>query len=112
MTAERHASVLAGLRNELDGLRADRGISEKFADWHHRLMACLKAIVVEFPDCVSLCEELQAINYELRPEIEDVLPESLPKDLIMTQNYRMYFRKQCDRAAEAINALLYALRAA
>jgi hypothetical protein len=88
------------------------GISEKFADWHHRLMACLKAIVAEFPNCVSVCEELQAINYELRPEIEGLLPENLPKDLIMSRSYRMYFRKQCDRAAAVINALLYALRAA
>jgi hypothetical protein len=73
-------------------------------------MVSLKAIAAEFPDCVSVCEELQAINFELPPEIEGVLPEGLPKDLMMAQGGRMYFRKQCDRVFEVMGTLLHALR--
>jgi hypothetical protein len=42
MTVEEHASALESLRYELGALREHGGISEQFADWHRRLVVCLK----------------------------------------------------------------------
>ena len=106
-----HASVITSLRDELGALRAHGGISEQFADWHRRLVACLHSITAEIPSCASLCEELKTINYELPPEIAHGIPAELPDDLIMAQASRLYFRNQCDRAAELIRPLLLSLRA-
>jgi hypothetical protein len=106
-----HASEITSLRDELGALRAHGGISQQFADWHRRLIGCLQSITAGMPKCVSLCEELKTINYELPPEIEHGIPPELPDDLIMAQASRVYFRKQCDRAGELIRTLLLSLRA-
>jgi len=106
-----HASVVTSLGDELGLLRAHGRISQQFADWHRRLIGCLHSITAEIPKCASLCEELKTINYELPPEIEHGIPPELPDDLIMAQASRVYFRNQCDRAAELIRTLLLSLRA-
>jgi hypothetical protein len=113
MTREtEHASVIMRLRDELGALRAHGGISEQFADWHRRLIACLHAITAEIPSCASLCEELKTVNYELPPEIEHGIPGELPGDPIVAQASRVFFQNQCDRATELIRTILWSLRTA
>jgi len=105
-----HASNPESLRDELGALRVSGGLSEQFADWHRRLMACLHSISYDVARCASVCEELKAINYELPPEIEHELPDELPAVPITTQASRVYSRNQCDSADELIRTLLSALK--
>lgn len=110
MTAEQHASALTSLRDELSALRVQGGISERFADWHRRLIICLRAITNDIPSCASLCTELMAIDFDLPPEFEAGAPEVLRDHRIMSLSSQNYFRNRCDEADEGLNTLMIALR--
>lgn len=109
MTAEQYASDLANLRRKLGVLEAHGGISKDFVEWHGHLMASLTVITREFPGSAGLCEELRTVDYELRSEIESLIPEGLPKDQIIRQGSRMFFKKQCDHTAELLRTLGWSL---
>jgi len=101
---------VAQLRDDLGELRDDPGISQKFADWHGRLAACLALVSDEFPGCEQECKELRAIDFELPPEIEASIPEGLPGHRIMPVASQMYFRNKCEEAAELLKTLAIVLR--
>ncbi len=105
-----HGSLVSSLRDELALLRTHGGISEQFADWHRRLVVCLRAITSDIPSCASLCEELIAINFELPPEFAAGVPEGLADHRIISAAYQAYFRNKCDHADEVMNTLLLVLR--
>jgi hypothetical protein len=53
-------------------------------------MVTLEAIMREFPGCASVCDELKTIDYELRQEVEGMIPEDLCKSQVITQASRMF----------------------
>lgn len=101
---------VAQLRDDLDELRDDPGISQEFSDWHGRLVACLDLVSTEFPGCAHECKELRAIDFELPAEIEASIPEGLPGDRIMPAASQMYFRNKCEEADELLKTLAIVLR--
>jgi hypothetical protein len=101
---------VAQLRDDLGKLRDDPGISQKFADWHGRLVACLALVSDEFPGCAHECRELRAIDFELPPEIEASIPKGLPRHRIMPAASQMYFRNKCDEVDELLKTLAIALK--
>jgi hypothetical protein len=97
MTAQQHTRDLDNFRDALSELRTGGGISEEFAQWYGQVMACLDAITSEFPICASLCDELRSLKYEPLPEMEDAIPEGLPREQVLAQSRRVFFRNQCDK---------------
>lgn len=79
-------------------------------EWHGHLMVTLEVIMREFPGCASVCDELKTIDYELRQEVEGMIPEGLRKSQVITQASRMFLRNQCDRAAELLSTLSLSLK--
>jgi hypothetical protein len=117
MTAEEHARKLDALLKAISELRAIGGINEEFRQWHARLMSYLNAVASEFPSSACLCDELRVLKYELIPEMGDTISESfqdsgLPEEQIIAQNYRVFFRNQCDKAVEALRTLRWSINAA
>jgi hypothetical protein len=112
MTAQQHTRDLDNFRDALSELRTGGGISEEFAQWYGQVMACLDAITSEFPICASLCDELRSLKYEPLPEMEDAIPEGLPREQVLAQSRRVFFRNQCDKAVELLRTIRWSLNAA
>jgi hypothetical protein len=105
-----HRASVVSFRDELRVLRSHGGISDQFADWHQRLIACASAIAVEIPSCANLCAELIAIDFEIPPEFAASFPDELSVHRITEAVSETFFRRRCDEADEMLNTLSIALR--
>jgi hypothetical protein len=106
-----HASSIAKLREELERLRLQGGISEQFVDWHRRLAGCAEAITREVPSCAALCSEVMSIEFEMPPEFAAKFAQQLTDDpRIMAATLEGLFRSKCAQADEILNTLVITLR--
>jgi hypothetical protein len=110
---QEHAAAVAKLRDELDTLRKQGGISDQFVDWHARMASRLVLITKDVPSCANLCAEILSIVFEISPEFADTISDTFSDNVrIIAGASVTFFRDRCAKADEILATLMIALRQA